>query len=236
MSTLIEGLLQALNLIFTLDPAIREIVGRSLQVTIGALFISTLLGVPLGAWFALSGFPGKRLITALIYTGMGLPPVVVGLAVYLMLSRQGPLGGLDWLFTVPAMILAQVIIATPLIIGVTLSSVLGVDVQLRTQLEALGATRLQSALATVYEARFGVVVGLVAGFGSIISEVGAVMLVGGNIDGRTRVLTTAIVLETRRGNFDLAIALGIILLGLSFVANMLMVSFQQYIQQGLRQS
>lgn len=232
MSTLIEGFIQALNLLISLDPAIREIVGRSLQVTVGALLISTLLGVPLGAWFALSGFKGKRIVTALIYTGMGLPPVVVGLFVYLLLSRQGPLGGLDWLFTVPAMILAQVIIATPLIIGVTLSSVLGVDPELRTQLEALGATQIQSALATIYEARFGVLVGLVAGFGSIISEVGAVMLVGGNIEGKTRVLTTAIVLETRRGNFDLAIALGIILLGLSFVANLLMVMFQQYLQQG----
>ncbi len=233
MATIFEGLIEAFKLILTLDPTVREIVGRSLQVTVSALSISAVMGVPIGAWFALSSISGKRFITALIYTGMGLPPVVVGLAVYLMLSRQGPFGNLDWLFTVPAMIVAQVIIATPLIIGVTLSSVLSVDSDLRTQLEALGATRFQSALATIYEARFGVIVGLVAGFGSIISEVGAVMLVGGNIEGKTRVLTTAIVLETRRGNFDVAIALGIILLTLSFIANLLIVSFQRYMQQGL---
>ncbi|MEL7435428.1 MAG: ABC transporter permease, partial [Chloroflexota bacterium] len=159
-------------------------------------------------------------------TGMGLPPVVVGLVVYLLLSRQGPMGDLGWLFTVPAMVLAQTIIATPLIIGVTLSSVLGVDPALRPQLRALGATEWQTTLATLMEARFGLVVGLVAGFGSIISEVGAVMLVGGNIDGSTRVLTTAVVLETRRGNFDLALALGIILLAISFAANFVMVMLQ----------
>lgn len=172
---------------------------------------------------ALHRFPGKRIFTALVYTGMGLPPVVVGLFVYLFLSRQGAFGDLQWLFTTRAMVVAQVIIATPLIIGVTMSAVMGVDPSLGPQLRALGATNRQSNLAVVTEARIGVIVGLVAGFGSIISEVGAVMLVGGNIDGRTRVLTTAIVLETRKGNFDLALALGIILLALSFMANLVMV-------------
>src|SRR5690554_1514552 len=172
---------------------------------------------------ALHRFPGKRIFTAIIYTGMGLPPVVVGLIVYLVLSRQGPLGSLAWLFTDRAMIVAQVIIAIPLIIGVTMSAVLAVDPSLGPQLRALGATRRQANLAVVLEARIGVIVGLVAGFGSIISEVGAVMLVGGNIEERTRVLTTAVVLETRKGNFDLALALGIILLALSFMANFVMV-------------
>lgn len=226
INTLIDAFTEALRLITTLDPAVLEIVGRSLQVTLGALFISTLIGVPLGTWFALVNFPAKRVFTAFIYTGMGLPPVVVGLVVYLFLSRSGPLGDLGWLFSVPAMIIAQTIIATPLIIGVTLSSVLSVDPALRTQLESLGATRVQSTLALLYEARFGLVVGLVAGFGSIISEVGAVMLVGGNIDGQTRVLTTAVVLETRRGNFDLALAFGIILLTLSFMTNAALVILQ----------
>lgn len=200
-----------------------EIALRSLQVTALALAISAVVGVPLGSWLALHRFPGKRIFTALIYTGMGLPPVVVGLVVYLFLSRQGPLGDLAWLFTTRAMVVAQVIIAIPLIIGVTMSAVLGVDPSLGPQLRALGATRQQSNLAVVLEARIGVIVGLVAGFGSIISEVGAVMLVGGNIEGRTRVLTTAVVLETRKGNFDLALALGIILLALSFLANFVMV-------------
>lgn len=199
---------------------------RSLQVTVSALFLSTLLGIPVGTWLALSNFTGKRLFTAFIYTGMGLPPVVVGLFVYLMLSRSGPLGDLGWLFSFEAMVLAQTIIATPLIIGVTLSSVLSVDSALRPQLEALGATRFQSMLGLLYEARFGLIVGLVAGFGSIISEVGAVMLVGGNIDGRTRVLTTAVVLETRRGNFSLALALGLILLSISFITNATLVILQ----------
>lgn len=199
---------------------------RSLRVTVGALALSTVIGIPLGTWFALSRFPGKRILTAIIYTGMGLPPVVVGLLVFLVLSRSGPAGDLAWLFTTRAMVIAQTIIATPLIIGVTLSSVLGIDPALRLQLRALGANRLQLVIATLYEARFGIVVGIVAGFGSIISEVGAVMLVGGNIDGRTRVLTTAVVLETRQGNFDLALAFGIILLGLSFLTNFLLVLLQ----------
>ncbi len=226
MTTLIEAFIEALRLIIALDPVVMEIVGRSLQVTLIALIISGIIGVPLGTWFALIEFPGKRILTAIIYTGMGLPPVVVGLAVYLFLSRSGPLGDLGWLFSVPAMVVAQTIIATPLIIGITLSSVLGVDPAIRTQLRALGATRWQINLAILTEARFGLIVGFVAGFGSIISEVGAVMLVGGNIDGSTRVLTTAIVLETRRGNFDLALALGIILLTISFLANFVLVMLQ----------
>jgi tungstate transport system permease protein len=184
------------------------------------------MGIPAGTWLALTNFPGKRAFTALIYTGMGLPPVVVGLVVFLFLSRSGPLGEWGWLFTTRAMIIAQVIIATPLVIGVTMSSVAGVDPALRPQMRALGATRGQTTWAQLYEARFGVIVGVVAGFGSIISEVGAVMLVGGNIAGRTRVLTTAIVLETRQGEFDFALALGIILLLLSFMTNAALVAIQ----------
>ena len=188
--------------------------------------ISTVIGIPVGTWLALTRFPGKRVFTTFIYTGMGLPPVVVGLIVFLFLSRNGPFGDLKWLFTVRAMIIAQIILATPLVIGVTMSSVAGVEPALRPQMRALGATRWQATWAQLYEARFGVIVGVVAGFGSIISEVGAVMLVGGNIEGRTRVLTTAIVLETRQGKFDFALALGIILLLISFVANAALVALQ----------
>lgn len=203
-----------------------EIALRSLYVTLVALTISTLLGIPIGAWLAFSRFPGKRLLTIFIYTGMGLPPVVVGLVVFLILSRSGPLGDLGWLFTTNAMIVAQVIIAMPLVVGVTMSSVTAVDPALRVQLRSLGATSRQITVAQLIEARFGVIVGIVAGFGSIISEVGAVMLVGGNIDGRTRVLTTAIVQETRQGNFDLALALGLILLLIAFLANGALVALQ----------
>jgi tungstate transport system permease protein len=197
-----------------------------LSVTLVALAISIVLGIPAGTWLALTRFPGKQIFTAFIYTGMGLPPVVVGLVVFLFLSRTGPFGDLGWLFTTRAMIIAQTILATPLVIGVTMSSVAGVDPALRPQMRALGATRWQATWAQLYEARFGVIVGVVAGFGAIISEVGAVMLVGGNIAGRTRVLTTAIVLETRQGKFDLALALGIILLSISFVANAALVALQ----------
>ena len=215
-----------MRLIASFDPTVREIALRSLQVTFSALAISAVIGIPAGAWLALVNFPGKRLFTVFIYTGMGLPPVVVGLVVYLILSRSGPAGDLGWLFTIPAMVIAQTILATPLIVGVTMSSVQAVDPELRPQLHMLGATRRQAIFAQLYEARFGVIVGLAAGFGAIISEVGAVMLVGGNIEGRTRVLTTAVVLETRRGNFDFALALGIILLALSFIANAVLVLLQ----------
>lgn len=226
MQTILEALQEALRLIIALDATVVEIALRSLMVTSVALVISTLLGIPLGAWLALTQFPGKRIFTAFIYTGMGLPPVVVGLVVFLFLSRSGPFGELGWLFTTRAMVIAQVIIATPLVIGVTMSSVAGVDPALRPQMRALGATRWQTTKIQLLEARFGVVVGIVAGFGSIISEVGAVMLVGGNIAGRTRVLTTAIVLESRQGKFDLALALGIILLLISFLTNAALVALQ----------
>jgi tungstate transport system permease protein len=165
-------------------------------------------------------------VIAFIYTGMGLPPVVVGLLVYLLLSRSGPLGFLGWLFTPRAMVLAQTLICFPVIVGLTMAAVLAVDPALRLQLRALGATAWQSAWALVREARTGIVVALVAGFGSIISEVGAVMLVGGNIRGSTRVLTTAIVLETRQGRFDTALALGLVLLAIAFAINGAVLALQ----------
>lgn len=203
----------------------------SLRVSGTALLFSTLVGIPLGTALGLSRFAGRRLVIALLYTGMGFPPVVVGLFVYLILSRNGPLGGLDWLlvpslFTPAAMVAAQCIISFPLVAGFTMAAVMGVPPQLRQQVQALGATRWQAALTVLMEARVGVVVSVIAGFGSIISEVGAVMIVGGNIEHRTRVLTTAIVLETRKGNFDLAMALGTILLGLSFLTNVAMLGLQ----------
>jgi tungstate transport system permease protein len=196
-----------------------------------ALLFSTLIGIPLGAGLGLSRFLGRRLVIALLYTGMGFPPVVVGLFVYLMLSRSGPLGGLHWptippLFTPGAMIVAQCIISFPLVAGFTMAAVMGVDPQLRQQVRALGATGWQTTSAVLMEARVGVIVSVIAGFGSIISEVGAVMMVGGNIEHRTRVLTTAIVLETRKGNFDLAMAIGVVLLGLSFLTNVAMLYLQ----------
>jgi tungstate transport system permease protein len=224
MEQLWDGIREGLRLFFTGDPVLWEIILLSARVSGIALVFSTVLGVPLGALLGLTRFKGRRLVQAIVYTGMGLPPVVVGLAVYILLSQGGILGplNLSWvpkLFTVPAMIVAQVIIATPMIIGYTMSAVAEVNPDLRLQVRSLGATRLQTTLAVLREARLGVVVAIVGGLGSIISEVGAVMMVGGNIDGSTRVLTTAIMLETRRGNLDLAIGLGIVLLLLSFLIN-----------------
>ncbi len=202
------------------------IIFLSLRVTGIALAICTLSGVPIGAILGLARIPGRRLVTAVLYTGMGLPPVVVGLFVYLLLSRSGPLGALGWLFTPRAMILAQAVISFPLVTGLTMTAIRSVDPSFRQQMRALGATRLQEIAALLREARLGVVAGIVAAFGSIISEVGAVMLVGGNIAGKTRVLTTAIVLNTRQGEFQPAIILGVILLALAFLANLAMLRLQ----------
>ena len=217
----IDDILRALS-----DPALAEIVALTLRVTGAALLISTLIGVPLGALLGLGRFPGRRLVRLLLYTGMGLPPVVVGLFVYVLLSRSGPLGPLSWLFTPSAMIAAQTVIAFPLVAGLTMSAVASVDPALRQQVFALGATRWQISRAVLREARVGVTAAVVAAFGGVISEVGAVMLVGGNIAGQTRVLTTAIVLHTRQGDFALAMALGVILLALALLANVLLLRLQ----------
>jgi len=213
------------------DPALMQIVSLSLRVSGTALLFSTLVGVPLGVLLGLSRFRARRLVVALLYTGMGFPPVVVGLFVYMLLSHAGPLGRLGWswipnLFTPSAMVTAQSIISFPLVAGFTMAAVMGVDPSLRQQVMALGATRWQTAWTVLTEARVGVIVSIVAGFGSIISEVGAVMMVGGNIEGSTRMLTTAIVLETNKGRFGMAMALGVILLTLSFVTNLAMLWLQ----------
>jgi tungstate transport system permease protein len=214
-----------------LNSELSEIILLSLQVSGIALVISSIIGIPLGAFLGLNHFPGRKFVIALLYTGMGFPPVVIGLFVYMLLSRSGLLGSLHLsfipaLFTPGAMILAQTIIASPLVAGFSMAAVMSVDPQLRQQVTALGATPRQTAWATLMEARTGVVVAIVAGFGGIISEVGAVMMVGGNIEGQTRVLTTAIVLETRKGNFELAMALGLVLLGITFIINLIMLRLQ----------
>jgi tungstate transport system permease protein len=198
------------------------IVLLSLYVSGIALAIACVVGIPIGASIALRPLPGQRLIELLIYTGMGLPPVVVGLFVYLLLSRSGPLGELGWLFTPPAMITAQVIIALPLVIGLSLSAVQSVDPALRLQVQALGASPVQVIGVVLWEARIGVTAAIITAYGRLASEVGAVMLVGGNIEGSTRVLTTSIVLETRQGNFELALALGGVLLALTLASNIIL--------------
>ena len=227
MDDIFSGIAQAFQLILSGDPALYEIIWLTLRVTAIALLIAIALGVPCGAALGLYRVRTRGLITVLLYTGMGLPPVVVGLFVYLILSRSGPLGPLDWLFTPNAMIVAQVIIAFPLTAGLTMTAVQGVDPALRLQARSLGATTAQEIWTVLTEARIGVVAAMVAAFGGVISEVGAVMLVGGNIEGKTRVLTTAIVLNTRTGDFELAMALGIILLAIAFVINGAMLLLQR---------
>jgi tungstate transport system permease protein len=226
LNDILRGLIEALRLIGAGDPELFEIITLSLRVSGLALLTSVLIGVPVGTLLGLVRVPGRALITVGLYTGMGLPPVVVGLFVYLMLSRSGPFGFFGWLFTPNAMIAAQTIIAFPLVTGLTMTAVQSVDPALRLQVRSLGATASQEAWAVIVEARIGVVAAIVAAFGGIISEVGAVMLVGGNIAGKTRVLTTAIVLNTRQGEFALAIALGVILLTLAFAANVALLRLQ----------
>jgi len=226
VNDILRGFGEALRLIATGDAELFEIIALSLRVSGFALIISVVIGVPLGTLLGLVRVPGRGAITVGLYTGMGLPPVVVGLFVYLMLSRSGPFGPLGWLFTPKAMIVAQTIIALPLVTGLTLTAVQAVDPALRVQVRSLGATALQEAWAVIIEARIGVVAAIVAAFGGIISEVGAVMLVGGNIAGKTRVLTTSIVLNTRQGEFTLAIALGVVLLSLAFIANIALLKLQ----------
>lgn len=227
MDVLFQGLVEAVTLLSQRDPYVMEIISVSMQVSGVALLIAALVGIPLGAFLGLTYFPGKHLVVALLYTGMGFPPVVIGLFVFILFSSVGPLGFLESLFTTRAMIVAQSIISFPLVAGFTMTAVMGVDPNLLVQLRALGATKQQILLATLREARLGVLVSIIAGFGAIISEVGAVMMVGANIAGRTRVLTTAIVLETRQGNFGMAMSFGLILLTITFLVNFMMLYLQR---------
>jgi tungstate transport system permease protein len=199
----------------------------SFQVSGTATLISLLLGISTGTLVALSQFPGRRVVVSLINTGMGLPPVVVGLFVTIFLWRNGPLGFFGILFTPAAMIIAQAIIATPIVMGISLAAIQALPKNLRLQILALGATRLQMVLILIKEARLPLLAGVMAGFGGVISEVGASIMVGGNIKGYSRVLTTATVMETGRGNFDIAIALGIILLLLAYFITLILTQIQQ---------
>ncbi len=226
MQALIEALQEALKLLLALDPRLLGTVSLTLRITLSSLALSTLLGLPVGVALGLAGrLPARGLLMAALYTGMGLPPVVVGLFVFVLLSRSGPLGELGWLFTPTAMVFAQTIIALPLVIGLTMAAVGSTHPELRPQLRALGATRWQTIMTVLAETRLGLLAAIAAAYGRIVAEVGAVMLVGGNIEMKTRVLTTAIVLETRKGAFALALALGLILLALTFAANSALLRF-----------
>ncbi len=227
MDLIFEGIFKALYLLFTLDPEVLGITLLSLQVSGTATLISLLFGISIGTLVALAEFPGRKLVVSLINTGMGLPPVVVGLFVTIFLWRNGPLGFLGTLYTPTAMIIAQAVIATPIVMGISLAAIQALPKNLRLQILALGATRLQMIRILVKEARLPLLAGVMAGFGGVISEVGASIMVGGNIKGYSRVLTTATVMETSRGNFDVAIALSVILLILAYFINFVLTHVQQ---------
>jgi tungstate transport system permease protein len=224
---ILEGLLKAFHLIVSLDSEVLGITWLSLKVSGLATLISVVIGVSTGMLVALNRFPGKKLLVSVVNTGMGLPPVVVGLFVTVFLWRNGPLGFLDILYTPSAMIFAQAIIATPIVMGISIAALQNLPAKMRLQILSLGATRLQMVGILIREARLPLMAAVMAGFGGVISEVGASIMVGGNIMGYSRVLTTATVMETGRGNFDVAFALSIILLLLVFLVNYLFTLIQQ---------
>lgn len=227
MSLVLEGIARAFRLLLGGDAEVWQITLRSLQVSGLATFSSLVVGIPLGTVLALTRFPGRGLAVSVVNTGMGLPPVVVGLFVTILLWRSGALGALELLYTPFAMVLAQFVIAAPIVTGLTLAAVQQIPERFRLQVVALGASRLQMTWVLVKEARLPMLAAVMAGFGGVISEVGASMMVGGNIRGSTRVLTTATVLETGKGNFDIAIALSLILLAITFLVNWALTWIQQ---------
>lgn len=231
MELLFDAVIEAGRLLVTANRYVLDVILLSLRVSGLAVFIGLAVGVPLGVVLGLVRFRGRPLVMALVYTGMGFPPVVVGLLVYMVLSRRGPLGDLELLFTPTAMVIAQVLLAAPYIVSIVTSAVASVPRDFRLQARGLGASRLQSIWLVVKEARVTFLTAVMAGFGAVISEVGAVMMVGGNIatteGNQTRVMTTAIVLEARKGNFEVAMAFGLILIFISVLVVLPLTRFQE---------
>jgi tungstate transport system permease protein len=222
-----NGTIEAIRLLATGDRDIWSIVLLSLRVSLTATLVSLLIGVPLGLLLALGRFPGRSLAIGVVHTGMGLPPVTVGVIVSLFLWRNGPFGAFRLLYTPTAMAIAQAAIATPIVVGLTIAALQGLDPRYRVQLQALGASRVQAAWWLLREARLPILAAVMAGFGAIVSEVGAALMVGGNIKGETRVLTTATVLEVGRGNYDVAVAFSIVLLLMTYSVNITLTVLQQ---------
>ncbi len=227
MELIWQGIKHAFSLLLGGDAEVFEITWLSLQVSGLATLISLVIGLPLGTWLALGRFRGRDFLLSLVNTGMALPPVVVGLGVSIVLWRSGPLGSLRLIYTPAAIVIAQTIIAAPVVTGLTVAALQQINPRLRLQLLGLGASQIQMILALWREARLPLLAALMAGFGSVISEVGASMMVGGNIRHQTRVLTTAIVMETGKGEFAPAIALSLILLALAFLVNLALTWLQQ---------
>ncbi|WP_281859332.1 ABC transporter permease [Litoreibacter halocynthiae] len=219
MTEIFEGLRAAFWLVIALDPELIDIALRSLQVTLSALVIACVIAIPFGTYLAISRFRRRRLVIAVVNAMMGLPPVVVGLIVYLMLSRSGPFGVLGLLFTPTAMVIAQVIIITPLIASITHQAMRELWAEYHDLLISMHTTKWQRVKTLMWDGRRNLLTAALAGFGRAIGEVGAIMIVGGNIDNVTRVLTTAIALETGKGDFALALALGFVLIALALLVN-----------------
>jgi len=227
MDSLLQGFIKAFDLILHADPVLFGIIFLSLKVSGLALIIATILGLPAGAVLGLRRFAGRDLAISLTNTFMGLPPVVVGLFVYLLLSRKGPLGFLGLLYSPSAMIIAQTILAVPIVTALCHSAIVNIDPVIRQAARTLGATPRQETLTIIREARYGILSAVIAAFGRVMAEVGSILIVGGNIAGYTRVMTTTIALETDKGNFELALALGVILLSISFIINAALHSVQR---------
>ncbi len=216
---IVDGFIQAIQLIVTGNPEVMRITLLSLEISLTATLLSALISIPAGALLYYHEFFGKRVLVNILQTLYALPTVLAGLLLFLMISHQGPLGFLSLLYTAPGMVIAQMILILPLITGLTFSALSGIDPEMRQTVTSLGATGMQSVRTLILEARFGILAAVILGFGRAISEVGAAMIIGGNIRGYTRVLTTAISLETSVGDFAFAIALGVILLGVAIVVN-----------------
>ncbi|MFH1916135.1 MAG: ABC transporter permease [Nanoarchaeota archaeon] len=223
----IDAIQQAIVLLFSLDAEVLKITLLSLRISLTAVFLSALIAIPLAFFINHHRFFGKKVLISIIHTGMALPPVVVGLFVYIFLSRNGILGYLDILYTPTAMIIAQMVLAIPIIMGISISALHGVEKKIKDTVISLGATKFQLAKKVIREAKYGIITAIITSLGAALSEVGAIIIVGGNIRFHTRALTTSIVLETRRGNFALAMALGIILIAFAFLINFVLTYVQQ---------
>jgi tungstate transport system permease protein len=219
VNTISDAFHLALNLIWQFDAELMRIIGLSLRVSLSAVVIGSIIGLPLGAFLALARFPGRNACIVVLNASMGLPPVVVGLVVYLILSRSGPLGAFGWLFTAAGMVMAQVVLITPIVAALSRQVVADLWSEYEEQLRSLGLTRLGAIATLLWDGRFSLSTAVLAGFGRAIAEVGAIIIVGGNIAGVTRTMTTAISLETSRGDLALAMALGIVLLAIAVSIN-----------------
>ena len=227
MEELWNGLVKAFQLIFTFDPEVMSIAGLSLRIALTSVVIASIICLPIGSLIHFNNFRGKRILISIIQTFYSIPTVTVGLFVFMLFSRKGPLGGLDLMFTPTVMVIGQIILVLPILVGLTISALSGIDKTITDTARSMGASRWQMAVAIIREARFAVMAAVILAFGRAISEVGLALMVGGNIRGFTRVLTTAISLETSKGDIELSIALGIILIVIALVINFIMNRIQQ---------